>query len=137
MSDVFLGIIAVAVLVMAAVQVAVVVMAARAAQRVSVLTTKLEQDIRPLLANLQSMTSDAAKATALAAAQVERADKVFTDMTGRLEQTLSTVQAALLGATRGGVWLSGLKAALAAFRDLRGPARRPSNVDEEDALFIG
>lgn len=138
MSEVFLGVIAVAVLVMAVIQVAFVVIAARAAQRVSRLTTQLEQDIRPLVANLQAITTEAARATAIAAAQVERADRLFTDMSTRLDQTLTTVQDALLGATRGGAWLAGLKAAFAALRDLRSPSRRRSStVEEEDALFIG
>lgn len=137
MSEVFLGVIASAVLVMAVIQVAVIVMAARAARHVTRLATQLEQDIRPLIANLQSVTTDAARATAIAAAQVERADRLFTEMSARMEQTLGTVQDALTMATRGGAWLAGLKAAIAAFRDLRSPARRPSSVDEEDALFIG
>ena len=137
MSEVFLGVIAAAVLVMAAIQVAVVVMAARAARHLGTLAAKLEQDIRPLITNLQSITTDAARATAVASAQVERADRLFTDMTDRLDQTLTTVQTALLGATRGSTWLAGINAAIAALRDLRAPSRRPSAVDDEDPLFIG
>jgi hypothetical protein len=137
-SDVFLGIIAAAVLVMAVIQVAVAVMAARAAKSISRLTTQLEQDIRPLVVNLQAMTAEAARATAIAAAQVERADRLFTEMSARLDHTLNTVQHAVVGATRGGAWVAGIKAALAAFRDLRSaPRRRPASVEEEDALFIG
>jgi hypothetical protein len=137
-NDVFLGIIAAAVVVMAIVQVGLIVVAARAAERVTRLTTQIEQDLRPLVANLQAMTTEAARATAIAAAQVERADRLFTDMSARLEQTLATVQDAVVGVTRGGAWLAGLRAAFAAFRDLRGPSRRRNtSVEEEDALFIG
>jgi prophage DNA circulation protein len=137
-SDVFLGVIAAAVLVMAAVQVAVVVMAARTAKSITRLTTQLEQDIRPLVANLHSITTEAARATAIAAAQVERADRLFTDMSARLDHTLNTVQHAVVGVTRGGAWVAGIKAALSAFRDLRSaPRRRAASVEEEDALFIG
>jgi hypothetical protein len=138
-SDVFLGVIAAAVLVMAVVQVAVVVMAARAAKSINRLTTQLEQDIRPLLVNLQAMTSEAARATAIAAAQVERVDRLFTDMSARLDQTLNSVQHAVVGATRGGAWMAGIKAAFSALRDLRSAPRRrrPASVEEEDALFIG
>ena len=138
MNDVFLGIIAVAVAVMAIVQIGLIVVAVRAASRVARLTTQLEQDLRPLVANLQAMTTEAARATAIAAAQVERADKLFTDMTARLDQTLTNVQDAVAGVTRGGAWIAGLRAAMSALRDLRTPARRRSSaVDEEDALFIG
>lgn len=136
-NNVLLGVIAAAVLVMAVLQVYVVVVAARAAQRFGAMATRLEQDIRPILANVQSVTKDAARATALAAAQVERVDRVTADLAARLEQILTIVQTALLGATSGGAWLSALKMAIAAFRNLRRSSRWPHNVDDEDALFIG
>jgi hypothetical protein len=135
-SDVFLGIIAASVLVMALIQVAVIVLAARAAKQMSAAVSRLDQDIRPLITNLQAMTAEAARASAIAAAQVERADRLFTEMSARLDETLTTVQTAVVGATRGGAWLAGIKAAFAALRDMRAP-RRPATVDEEDALFIG
>ena len=77
MNDVFLGTIAVAVLVMAVIQVAAVVLAARAARRVGDAMARLEQDVRPIVANLQAMSSDAARAAGLAVAQVERADQLL------------------------------------------------------------
>jgi len=138
-SDVFLGIIAVSVLVMAAVQVAVIVMALRATQHMSRLTSQFEREIRPVVANLQAIAADAARATAVASAQVDRADKLFTDLAARVDDTLATVHNTVLGATRGsGAWLAGLKAALAVLRDLRPSSHpRPASVEEEDALFIG
>jgi len=138
-NDVFLGIIAVSVLVIAAAQVAVIVMALRATQRVSRLTSQLEQEIRPVVANLHAITADAARASAVAAAQVERADKLFTDLAARLDETLVSVQKTVLGATRGsGAWLAGLKAAIGVLRDLRqSPRTRPAPIEAEDALFIG
>jgi hypothetical protein len=138
-NDVFLGIIALSVLTMALVQVVVVVLALRASERITQLTTQFEQEIRPVVANLQAITADAAKATAVAATQVERADKLFNDLAVRLDQTLASVQDSVVGATRGGgAWFAGLKAALAVLRDLRqSPRTRPASVEEEDALFIG
>jgi hypothetical protein len=65
MSDVFLGAIAVAVLVMAAVQVAAVVVAVRLARRVDRFADRVEQDIRPIVASLQALTADAARATSV------------------------------------------------------------------------
>jgi hypothetical protein len=63
MSDVFLGVIAVAVLVMAAIQVAAVVVALRLARRIDRFADRVEQDIRPIVASLQALTADAARAT--------------------------------------------------------------------------
>jgi hypothetical protein len=65
MSEVFLGVIAVAVLVMAAIQVAAVVVALRFARRVDRFADRVEQDIRPIVASLQALTADAARATSL------------------------------------------------------------------------
>ena len=140
MTELYLGVIAVAVLVMAAIQVAAVVLAARAARRVDRLADRLEQDLRPIVTNLQLATSEAARASSLAAAQLERADRLFTDLHTRAERILVAVQDTLIAPAREGfAWLSGLKAALAAFRELREsarPAAAPA-VDEDDALFIG
>ncbi len=140
-----MGIIAVAVLVIAIVQVALAIAALRATQqlgqlmaKVEQLTARLEQDIRPIVANLQAITAEAARATAIAAVQVERADKLFADLAARVEDPIASVQHTVAGAARGGTWLTGIKAAIAALRDLRAPApRRPSHAEEEDALFIG
>jgi hypothetical protein len=138
-SDFFLGVIAAAVAVMAAIQVAAVVYATRAARRIDRLADRLEQDMRPIVANLQTVTADAARATALAATQVERADRLFADLAQRTEQTLAMVQDAVVTPARDGfAWLNGLKAALAALRALKRPAGpRRSNAEDDDALFIG
>jgi hypothetical protein len=63
-SEVFLGVIAVAVVVMAAIQVAAVVVALRLARRVGRFAERVEQDVRPIVASLQALTADAARATA-------------------------------------------------------------------------
>ena len=63
MTDVFLGVIAVAVLVMAAIQVAAVVIVMRLAHRLGRFADHLEQDIRPIVASLQALTADVARVT--------------------------------------------------------------------------
>jgi hypothetical protein len=138
-NDLFLGVIALAVAVMAAIQVGAIIVAARLAKRVDRLAAQIEQDIKPVFQNLHTLTADAARAAALAAVQVERADKMFADLVQRLDYTLSAVQNRVLAPAReGAAVLAGIRAALAAFRDLREPGRRrPSVVEEEDALFIG
>ena len=67
MNDLFLGVIAAAVLVMAIIQVAAIVYAARAARRLGEAFARLEQDVRPILASLQALSADAARATRVAA----------------------------------------------------------------------
>jgi len=64
-TEVFLGVIAVAVLVMAAIQVAAIIVAARVARRLDRFADRLERDIRPVVASLQALTADAARATSL------------------------------------------------------------------------
>jgi hypothetical protein len=138
-STVFLGVIALAVAVMAAIQVGAIIVAARLAKRVDRLADQIEHDIRPLFQNLNAMSREAARAAALAATQVERADRVFADLAQRVEETLGTLQQRVVGPAReGAALLAGIRAALAAFRGLRESGRkRPGVVEEEDALFIG
>ena len=139
MSEVFLGVIAASVVVMALVQLGTIVVAARAARRLDRLASLLEHDIRPVVASLQALTADAARATALAAAQVERADRLFSDVAVRVEQTLAAVQDTLIAPAREGfAWLSGLKAVLTAFLDTKRSSRpRRGGVEDDEALFIG
>ena len=135
----FLAVIATATAVMAAVQVGLVVVVLRLARRVDALTTRLEQEVRPILANLQSMSSEAARATALAATQVERVDRVMIDLARRVDETASLIQQVVVTPAREGrAVLSAVVAALTAFRGIR-QATRPSTMrpDEEDPLFIG
>jgi hypothetical protein len=138
-NDVFLGIIAVAVAVMAAIQVGAIIVATRVAKRVDRLAHQIEHDIRPVFDNLSVMSAEAARAAALAATQVERADRLFDDLVQRVDVTLNTLQNRVLGPAReGAALLAGLRAALGVFRDPRDARRkRTSAAEEEDALFIG
>lgn len=138
MTTALLAIIAISVLTMAIMQIAAIVMAARAAKRLGDLAERLEQDIRPIVANLQSVTADAARTTALAATTVERVDRFIQDTTARIEQTLVSVPALIESARDGFNVLGGLRAIINAFRELRSTSRRrPAVTEEEDALFIG
>ena len=77
MSDLFLGTIAVSVLLMAIVQVATILWATRTAKRVGETIARLEQEIRPVLASLQAMAADAARVSAMAAAQADKVDQML------------------------------------------------------------
>jgi hypothetical protein len=139
MTDVMLGVIAVSVLTMAVIQVAAIVFATRAARRLDALVTRVEQDLRPILANVRAVTHDAAKTTALAAATVERADQVIQEAARKVEQSLAALPGLIDSAREGFNILGGIRAIMAAFKDVRGgsPRRRPPVAEEEDALFIG
>jgi hypothetical protein len=140
----FLGVIAASVLAMAIGQVAAVIMAARAARRVGDRLGQLEETIRPIVANVQQISDDAARATAIATAQVERAEHLMDDVVRRVDETMTAVQETILGPARSG-WavFQGLRDAFGAFFD-RGPRRsRPRSpgpspsATEDDASFIG
>jgi hypothetical protein len=139
LNDVWLGIIAMAVAVMAAIQVGATVVALRLAKRVDRLAGQLEQDLKPVMANITRLTAETSRAASLAATQIESADRVFSELAQRVEQTLGAVQSRVFGPAReGAALLAGIRAALAAFRDLRDSGRRRGSVvEDEDALFIG
>ena len=137
-NDVFLGVIAVATLAIAVAQVAVIVVAGRAARRLAQLAEQFERDVKPLFGQLNAIGNDAARAASLATAQVERVDRLFSDVTLRFEQTLNAVQDSVIGPVREGrAVLSAFRAAMQAVRDLRQNGRaRQGRAEDEDALFI-
>jgi hypothetical protein len=135
--DVFLGVIAVATLAIAIAQIGVIIAAGLMARRVGRMVEQLERDVKPLFGHLNAIGSDAARAVALATAQVERADKLFGDVAVRIEQTLNVVQASIGGPAREGRALMGaFRAALQAIRELRSSRARQGRGDDEDPLFI-
>jgi hypothetical protein len=137
-SNVFLGVIAVATLATAAAQIAVIILAGRAARRVAELADQLERDVKPLFGHLNAIGSDAARAASLTAAQVERVDRLFGDVAVRVEQTMNAVQDTVIGPVREGrALLSAFRAAMQAIRDFRQNGRaRQGRAEDEDALFI-
>jgi biopolymer transport protein ExbB/TolQ len=133
---VFLGVIAVATLVMAALQVAFFVGAGKAARRVERAAETLHQEVRPLIEHLDAISRDAKRASSLAAVQLERVDRMSADLAERLDRTLNTIQTAASGGAREGVaMLAAFRAALAAVRDFRSSRARAA-ADDDDALFI-
>lgn len=138
MSDLFLGLIAAAVVIMAAIQVAAIVFAMRAARRVSDAIGRLEQHVKPIVADLQAVSAQAARATSMAVAQVERADQLITDLSRRVEETAAAVQSSVVAPAREGFALvQGIIAAISAFRPASAPRSRPIPAEDEDPLFIG
>jgi len=146
MTDVYLGLIALGVLVMATLQVVAMVAALRAARRLGEMAGRFERDVRPILANLQKVSEEAARASAQAAAQIDRLDALVAGVARRVEETAAAVQQTILQPARDGLaLLSGLKSIIASFREPR-QAREPRDGREggdktpaapDDELFIG
>ena len=133
-SEVFLGIIAFATLAIAIVQIGVLVAAGRLARRAGRLLDHVELELKPVFGHLNAIGRDASRAAALATAQVERVDRLFTDLTQRVDETVKSVHSVLAGpAHEGRAILGALAVAIRAMRGAR--ARRPRS-DDEDALFI-
>lgn len=130
-AEVFLGVIAAATLAMAIVQIGVLVAAGRLARRVGRLVDQVELELKPVFGHLNAIGRDASRAAALATAQVERVDALFTDLTQRVDQTAQNLYSTL---ARPANRLSALAAAIRAMRD--GRARRRPRSEEEETLFI-
>jgi hypothetical protein len=143
-AELLLGVIAVAVAVMAVVQVGAIVAGLRVARRVERIAIDLETGVKPLLTNLTSLSAEASRATAIAAAQVERIDQAFSELTKRVENTMAAAQRFVAGPARDGMALmAGLRAAVSALQGMREATRRRSAAraasfeEEEESLFIG
>jgi ElaB/YqjD/DUF883 family membrane-anchored ribosome-binding protein len=137
-SELFLGVIALATLVMALIQVGAIIFAARLGRRVQQMITTIQEDVRPLLARANSVADDAAKTAAIASAQAQKIDRLVTDLTRRVEETSLVVQQAVVTPARETLALvAGVKAGIAALRGLREFRGRAGRVEEEDPLFIG
>jgi hypothetical protein len=138
-AEVFLGVIALATFTMAAIQVGVIVYGLGMARRVNRLLSQVEQEMKPLAESINTIARDAARISSLATAQVDRIDRLVTDLTTRIEQTATSVQDAILKPLRdGAAIMSGVKAAIGVFREFtdRSGTNRGC-ADDDDALFIG
>jgi hypothetical protein len=138
-----LGVIAAATGVMAAVQIGLIVYGARLARRVDRLVDQVEREIQPTLNKINSMSSDSARATSLAVAQIERADQLFAQLAQRADHLMAVAQEAVVEPVRQGVTLlQALRAGLTALRGVGESAARPEEPaaragEDEEALFIG
>ena len=144
METVFLGAIATATVVMALVQVGIIVYGARLARRVDRMVDVIELELKPALDRVNAMGGDVSRATALAVAQIERADQLFARVAERVDRITVVTQDAVIEPFRhGSALLEGLRAALSVLRGT--PTTSPGPLvdgmrpvtDDEEALFIG
>lgn len=138
-AELFLGVIALATFTMAAIQVGVIVYGIGVARRVNKLLAQAEQEMKPLAESINTIARDAARISSLASGQVERIDRLVTDLTTRIEETATTVQNSILKPLRDGAALfSGIQAAIGVFRELTNRSGAPrARAEDDDALFIG
>ena len=136
-SQISLGVIAVATLTTAIVQLGVLIAAGRLARRVDRLMDQIERELTPTFGHLNAIGRDASRAVAIATAQIERADRLFTDLSRRVEETVYSVQNTVLGPAREGMaLLNAVRAALDVIRAARRHPRARHRSEDEDALFI-
>jgi hypothetical protein len=139
LSEVFLGIIALATFVMAVIQIGAIVAVARFARDAQKALASVQEDVKPLVAKVSALADEATKTATIATAQAEKIDQLVTDLTRRIDETSTVVQQAVITPAREGLAImAAIRAGLAAlrgFRDMRGNQTR--HAEEEDPLFIG
>ena len=135
-SVVFLGVIAIATLATAVVQIWLLVAAERLARQMGRFIDDVERDVKPIIGHLNSVSRDASRAAAIAVSQVERVDALVSDVAAKIDQTITTIHSAIATPAREGrAWVVGVQAVIAAIREFRSSPRAPRR-DEEDGLFI-
>jgi hypothetical protein len=137
-TEIFLGVIAIATLAMAAAQIGIIITASLLARRVARLADSVERELKPIFGHLNAIGRDASRAAALATAQIERADKMVADLGVRFDDALVKLQSSLsVPAREGRALLSAFRAAFDAVREARQSGRtRQGRGEDEDALFI-
>jgi hypothetical protein len=134
---VFLGFIAFATLAIAVGQVLQALALARMAKRIEGVAETIDREIRPLMVHATAVAANAARVSEVAVAQIERADRLFADLTRRVDDVTRVVQGTLLAPAREGrALLAALAAAFGVVREGR-LSRAERSADEDDPLFIG
>ena len=138
MSETFLGIIAVATLLMALIQVGAIVAILRVARQAQQSIAEVQRDVRPLIAKATAVADEASRTATIATVQAQKIDRLLTDLAVRVDETAGVVQQAIITPAREGMAIvAALKAGLGALRGFRERPRHGRSADEEDPLFIG
>jgi hypothetical protein len=132
---VYLAVMAVALAIMALVQIGIIVVAIRLGKQIGATVDEIRREVRPLLEKAHRISDDAARATRLAVAQIEKVDHLLTNTSTRVSETLGLVQHAVVEPVRqGAAVVAAVRAAVTAFRSWRGAHH---SRDDDDALFVG
>ena len=136
-ATVFLGVIAAATLTTAVLQVVLLIAGVSLVRRISRFVDFVEIEVKPIIGHIDAIARDASRAATLALAQVERADQLLSDTIQRFEQTLTTVQALIVGALReGNALMMGFRAVMAAVRGFQRRQSTRRRAEDDEALFI-
>jgi hypothetical protein len=132
----YLAAMAVALVVMAAIQIGVIVVAIRVGRQVSATAEELRREVKPLVEKAHRISDDAARVTALAVVQAQRVDRLLESTAARVDETLAIVQQAVVEPVRqGAAVVSAVRAAFTAFRAWRHHDHH--GREDDDALFVG
>jgi hypothetical protein len=135
-SEVWLGVIAISVAVMATLQVALLLVLLKAGLMALKSVRELRKELGPLVEKLHKVADDANRVSSIAVAQAERLDALITRTSERIDETAATVQQAFAGPIRqGSAILAALRAFFSGFGSRRDQGRH--GRDDEDALFVG
>ena len=144
-AELLLGVIAVAVAVMAVVQVGAIVAGLRARPAGRAAGDRDRNGLKPVLVTISPRSAPKPRARRPSAAgQVERFDRLFTDLTSRIDQTVGGGAAYRFGpGPRRNGHRGRVRAAMSALQGMREATRRRSATraasfeEEEESLFIG
>lgn len=139
MSDwalVWLGVMAVSLAIMTALQCVVALTVVKAARETVQSVRDFQRDMKPLMDKAHRIADDAGRTAAIAAAQAQRIDNLVRATTDRVDETLGLVHGAIAGPLRkGSIFVAVVRAAMAVW-DGRKERRRHAREDD-DALFVG
>jgi hypothetical protein len=136
-SQIFLGVIALATLTTAIVQLGVLIAAGRMARRDERLVERVEQEMSPAFGHINAIGREASRAVGLATTQIERVDALVSDLSQRVEEIVATVQSTIaVPAREGRAMLNALKAAFDVVREARRRPRTRRRAEDDDVLFI-
>ena len=117
MSDVYLGVIAAATLVMALVQVGVLIAGIIAVKRMHKVLVRVEDSVRPVLAHVDDLVVDATESIAVVRAQLDRVERQTMHVLTRTDEAVQRVQTYLVAPAREGIALAaGARALFGAVR---------------------
>lgn len=119
---IFLGVIAASTLVMALIQIGMVIAGLVVMKKVNTLTQRVEREIEPVAAYVNSIVHQVQEGVAAATERVHRFEDSLVRIAGRVDQTVGTVQAGLMTPAREGAAIAaGARAVVRALREPRSP----------------
>jgi len=133
---VWLGVMAASLAIMTALQCVVALTVIKAARESAEALRGVQRDLKPLLDKAHRIADDAARTTAIAAAQAQRLSELVSVTTDRVDETLGLVHGAINGPLRQGSIVAAVARAVMAIWNGR-TERRRHNRDDDDAMFVG